>query len=80
MLSSRNFIAKHRQSGGFGIASVGAKFRRDETFYACSDGSVDDEGLALEAFVADGGDDCILAFEGGGERFQGVVVDGNDFD
>jgi hypothetical protein len=80
MLPSRNFVAKHWQSGGFGIVSVGAEFRRDETLYACGDGGVDDERLALETFVADSGDNCILAFEGGGERLQGVVVDGNGFD
>ena len=59
---------------------VRPEFRGDEALDACFRRGLDEEKLGFDDGGAEGGDDGILALEGGGERVKGVVFDGFDGD
>lgn len=74
------FVPKDGQGLGGGVGEIGAELRGQETFYACGDGGVDDETLALETFVSDDRDDGVdlLGLEGAGDGVDRGEVYGED--
>ncbi|KAK1845926.1 hypothetical protein CCHR01_11418 [Colletotrichum chrysophilum] len=65
---------------GLGVGGEGAPIRGDVALHAGLDAGVDDCVLREETAFADGGDDRVLAAEGGGEVVDGRVVYRREFD
>lgn len=75
----RNLGCIERHARSLGNGEVGSEVRRNETFYACRDGCVDEDGLTRYSFESYDGDYSILAFESGGNGVDGLIVGCNDF-